>query len=117
MTEADKIRQVLTWIGFSSHIAHDDIISDAITFYDDILCLIIKDMTALASDFGRRLVANDHVLFGSCRTKKLQSVSFRVKDFYRISEVLTTAGLDRASFTMQLEQARAREDFRLEIVS
>ena len=117
MTEADEIRQILEWIGFNDNVQRNDIIADAMTFYDDILCLTIKDITALASDFGSRTVANGRVCFGSRRTKKLQSVSFWVKDFYRVSLVPSTAGLDRATFTTQLERARAREDVRLQMIS
>ena len=103
MAEVDQIRQILTWIGFNDNVQRDDIIVDAMTTYDDILCLTIKDITALASDFGNRTQANGRVCFGSRRTKKLQSVSFWVKDFYRVSLVPSTAGLDRATLTTQLE--------------
>ena len=81
MTEADEIRQILEWIGFNDNGQRNDIIADAMTFYDDILCLTVKDITALASDFGNRTFANSCVCFESSRTKKLQSVSFRMKDF------------------------------------
>ena len=117
MAEVDQIRQVLTWIGFNDNNERDDIINDAMTTYDDILCLTIKDITALASDFGNRTQANGRVCFGSRRTKKLQSVSFWVKDFYRISLVPTTVGLNRASFEVALTRARAREEVRLQMIS
>ena len=117
MTEADEIRQILEWIGFNDNAHRNDIMADAMTFYDDILCLTIKDITALASDFGSRTAANGRICFGSRRTKKLQSVSFWVKDFYRVSLVPSTAGLNRATFTTQLERARAREDVRLQMIS
>ena len=81
------------------------------------LCLNIKDITALASDFGNRTFANGCVCFESSRTKKLQSVSFWVKEFYRISQVPSTVGLDRATFTTQMEQDRARDDVPLQMIS
>ena len=117
MTEIDQIRQILTWIGFNNDAERDDIIDDAMTTYDDILCLTIKDITALATDFGNRTAANGRVCFGSRRTKKLQSVAFWVKDFYRISLTPTTNELDRASFATELTRARAREEVRLQMVA
>ena len=85
MTEADEIRQILEWIGFNDNAHRNDIMADAMTFYDDILCLTIKDITALASEFGGRTAANGRICFGSRRTKKLQSASLWVKYFYRFS--------------------------------
>ena len=110
MAEDDQIRQILTWIGFTIKAEKNTIVDDAMASYDDLLCLNTKDVTALSADFSQRSVANGKIVFGSCRTKKLQSVLYWVKDFRKISETPTIGTLMENVFSVELTKARHREE-------
>ena len=117
MAEDDQIRQILTWIGFTIQAERNAIVDDAMASYDDLLCLNTKDVTALSADFARRTLANGKIVFGSRRTKKLQSVLYWVKDFSRISETPTIGTLTENVFSIQLTRARHREEVRIQMIA
>ena len=98
MVEIDQIRQILTWIGFSTAEDRQSIIDDAFESYDDLLQLKSTDITDISASFGRRTVLNRRIIFGSRKTKKLKSLVCWTKDFQRISLTPNIDGLVEASF-------------------
>ena len=112
MAKVDKIRQILTWIGFTIAKDQQTIIDNAFESYNDLLELTSKDIIYLSTSFGRRTINNGIIIFGSRKTKKLKSLVYWIKDFQRISLTPNIDGLVEASFLAALTVASAREEVR-----
>ena len=78
MAEIDQIHQILTWIGFVNIKEREVITIDVFESYDDLLSLKHKDISSLSENFGRRTIQNGQIVFGSCKTQKLQSLLYWV---------------------------------------
>ena len=112
MAKVDQIRQILTWIGFTTADDRNAIIDDAFESYNDLLELTSKDITELSASFGRRTLLNGRIIFGSRKTKKLKSLVCWVKDFQRISLTPHIDGQDELSFLSSLTVASGRDEVR-----
>ena len=110
--EIDQIREILTWIGFTIDANRTSIINDAFSEFSDIQSLTEKDITELSESFGRRTVTNGRIDFGIRRTKRLKFMMHWVQDFYRVSMIPTTDGLDQATFLTAITVAGQRADVR-----
>ena len=105
MAKVDQIRQILTWIGFTVAKDRQLIIDDAFESYNDLLELTGKDIADLSASFGRRIVLNGQIIFGSRKTKKVKSLVCWVKDFQHISLTPYIVGHDEPSFLSSLTVA------------
>ena len=100
--EIDQIREILEWIGFANNPDRTSIIQSAFEEYTDIQSRNEKDITELSESFSRRTATNGRIDFGIRRTKRLKFMMHWVQDFYRVSSIPSTAGLDQASFIVDL---------------
>ena len=73
-TEEEMLLQILHWIGFQSAVQMNAISQDAFESFDFLKVLTEKDITAMASDFSGRTVANSRINFGTMRTKHLKAL-------------------------------------------
>ena len=113
--EIDQIREILEWIGFANNPDRTSIIQSAFEEYTDIQSLNEKDITELSESFSRRTATNGRIDFGIRRTKRLKFMMHWVQDFYRVSSIPSTAGLNRASFIVALTIAGQRADVRKQL--
>ena len=81
MTKVDQIRQIRTWIDFTTAKDQQAIVDDAFALHNDLLELTSKDITDLSASFGRQKILNGRIIFGSRKNKKLKSLVCWVKDF------------------------------------
>ena len=91
--EINQIRDILTWIGFTTIAERNEITSDAFTTFDDILSLKEKDIKEFSEAFGRRSATNERINFDIRRTKKLKSILHWFQCFKFILSTPTINGL------------------------
>ena len=111
-TEEEMLLQILHWIGFRSAVQKNALSQDAFESFDFLKVLTEKDITAMASDFSSRTVANGRINFGTMRTKRLKALIHWIQDFYRVSCVPSIVGLSEISFKAELETALTRNEIR-----
>ena len=111
-TEEELLLQILHWIGFRSAVQKNALSQDAFESFDFLKVLTEKDITAMASDFSSRTVANGRINFGTMRTKRLKALIHWIQDFYRVSCVPSIVGLSEISFKAELETALTRNEIR-----
>ena len=61
ITEADSLRQILHWIGFTIYEQKVALVNDAFGSYEDLKVLNEKDITAMSSDFSHRTANNGRI--------------------------------------------------------
>ena len=88
---------VIDWIGFTIPAQCAAIMTD-ITELEDYADLKRKHMQSLADVFARFTVADSQLIVGVSRTKLLTELIQWIYDFKRVSEKITIAGLNKASF-------------------
>ena len=113
--EIDQLREILGWIGFVDNADRESIIKGAFEAYSDIQSLNEKDITEMSESYSKRTTTAGKIDFGIRRTKRLKFMMHWVHDFYRVSSIPTTAGLDHAGFLAAIAVAGQRADVRKQL--
>ena len=113
--EIDQLREILGWIGFVDNADRESIIKGAFEAYSDIQSLNEKDITEMSESYSKRTTTAGKIDFGIRRTKRLKFMMHWVHDFYRVSSIPTTVGLDHAGFLAAIAVAGQRADVRKQL--
>ena len=113
--EINQLREILTWIGFTDNANRTNIIRGAFETYSDIQSLNEKDITEMSESYSKRTAAAGKIDFGIRRTKRLKFMVHWVHDFYRVSTIPSTVGLNKAGFLAAIAIAGQKADVRKQL--
>lgn len=112
LNEDTSLTQILHWIGFTVEANRNNLQSQSLGSFDDMLSLTEKDCQAIATDWAGRTANLGRFHVGLKRLKYLQALVHWTQDFRRISETPTIVGLNASTFKTQLSRALDRATIR-----
>lgn len=109
MENLDGVNFVLQTIGFDLEAERVAIMEAGLNQFEDFRYLTEKDITDMASEFGKRTQAQGRIVFGLGRTKKLTGIMHWVQDCYRAGDTPSHEDFDIAILFEALSRAQIRE--------
>ena len=109
MAEIIGVAFVLQAIGFTAEGERANLMEAGLAQFEDFRYLAEKDISAMASEFSKRTVAQGRIVFGLGRTKKLTGVMHWVQDCYRAGDVPTHEEFTVLGLFEALSRAQIRE--------
>ena len=109
MAEIIGVAFVLQAIGFTAEGERANLMEAGLAQFEDFRYLAEKDISAMASEFSKRTVAQGCLVFGLGRTKKLTGVMHWVQDCYRAGDVPTHEEFTVLGLFEALSRAQIRE--------
>ena len=109
MENLDGVNSVLQTIGFDLEAERVAIMEAGLNQFEDFRYLTEKDITDMASEFGKRTQAQGRIVFGLGRTKKLTGIMHWVQDCYRAGDTPSHEDFDIAILFEALSRAQIRE--------
>jgi hypothetical protein len=112
LTEETSIDQILYWIGFDVEASRNNLRTQSLGTFSDMLSLNVKDVIAMGTDWAGRTVPNGKFHIGAIRLKYLQALIHWIQDFSRVSGTPSIVGLNKTTFKSQLTRALTRAEIR-----
>lgn len=112
INDQDAMIQMLHWIGITNHDQRHTIINECFSDFRDLVRLDKKNIDDMIKELGGRTVADGRINLGTKKSKLIIGMLHWAKDFGRVSERPSIAGLTQSAFLDQLECAIERADYR-----